>query len=250
MPYDDIVKGYEVSRGEHVIVEPEELEAIDPGPARTIQIEDFIDLDAVDPVYFRKTYHLMPADEGAARPYRLLHQAMADAARAAVGRFVMRGKEHLAAIRPAEHVLVLETLFFADEVRDPADLDEMALLENASAPSDRELRAAADLIDSLTTDWDPERYGDTYRERVLELVQRKAEGEEVVTEEESEEPAQVIDLMEALEKSIAQTKGRHSHRDYDAMTVDELYEEAQRRDLGGRSKMSRDELVTALRRTS
>lgn len=249
VPYDDIVKGYEVSRGKHVIVEPEQLEAVEPGPARTIEVEDFIYLDAVDPLYFQTAYHLMPADEGAARPYRLLHQAMADAGRVAVGRFVMRGKQHLATIRPAGQVLVLETMFFADEVRDPTNLDEMGLLGKGSAPSDRELRAAADLIESLTTDWDPERYGDTYREQVLELVQRKAEGQDIVVEDREEERAPVIDLMEALEKSIEQTKGRQARRDYDAMTMDELYEEAQRRDLSGRSKLARDDLVRALRRT-
>jgi DNA end-binding protein Ku len=248
--YDDIVKGYEASPGEHVIVEPEELEEIDPGQARTIEVEDFIHLDDVDPVYFQKTYHLMPVDEGASRPYRLLHQAMRDAGRAAIGRFVMRGKPHLAAVRPAGDVLVLETMFFADEVRDPTRLDEMALLDDGKPPSQRELKAAGELIESLTTDWDPQSYRDTHREQVLEVVQRKAEGEEIVTEDEAE-PAPVIDLMEALEKSLEQTRGRGgARRDYDSMSKEELYEEAQRRGIDGRSTMSRDELASALRRAS
>lgn len=246
VPYDDIVKGYEASGGEHVMVEPEELEEIDPGPARTIEVEDFIRLEDVDPVYFRKTYHLMPADEGGSRPYRLLHQAMTDAGRAAIGRFVMRSKQHLAAIRPAGDVLVLETMFFADEVRDPTRLDEMALARKGQPPSDRELKAAGDLIESLTAGWDPQRYRDTYRQQVLDVVQRKAEGEEIVTEGEGE-PAPVIDLMEALEKSLKQTRGRGgARRDFGSMSKEELYEEAQRRGIEGRSKMSRDELVSAL----
>jgi DNA end-binding protein Ku len=144
---------------------------------------------------------------------------------------------------------VLETMFFADEVRDPTRLDEMALVRESQPPADRELKAADDLIESLTTGWDPQRYRDTYREQVLEVVQRKAEGEEVVTEDEGE-PAPVIDLMEALEKSLEQTRRRGTRRDYGSMSKEELYEEAQRRGIEGRSKMSRDELASALRRAS
>lgn len=272
VPYEDIVKGYEVRPGEHVIVEPEELDAVDPGPRRTIEVEDFVDIDAIDPVHFNRSYYAAPGDQAAARAYRLLTRAMADTGRAAIGRFVLRSKQHLAALHPSRRMLVLETLFFADEVRDPAQLEEMGWLEEGPAPSERELSAATELIDSLTRDWDPARYRDTYREQVLELVQRKVEGEEVVTEEE-EEPAPVVDLMEALERSLQQTGGRSRRRpggsgrpggkrggprrrtggtgtDYGSMTKDQLYEEAQRHGIAGRSKMSRDQLVSAVRKAS
>lgn len=257
VPYEDVVKGYEVASGEHVIVEPDELEAVEPKKTRSIDIEDFIDLDAVDPVYFQKTYHLAPANEAAAKPYELLRRTMTDADRVGVARFVMRSKEYLAAIRPADGVLVLETMFFADEVRDPAEISELGYVDDDIELRDRELAAAAQLVESLTAEWDPSRYEDTYRARVLELIEQKAAGESVVTET-PEEPPQVIDLMAALERSVNEAKGRRTAGGGDGragsagdglgdMTREELYEEAQRRDVPGRSKMSKDELVEALR---
>ncbi|CAN5675294.1 Ku protein [soil metagenome] len=201
--YDDIVKGYEVDKGRHVLVSPEELESVEPGRSHTIEIEDFVDLDRIDPVYYEKTYYLAPAKgAGAEKSYALLRRAMEDANKVAVARFVLRTKQYLAAIRPARGVLVLETMFFADEVRDPQrDIDDVP--GDDVELGERERRIAGQLIESLTSDWEPERYHDTYRERVLELVGRKAEGEEVVVEAAAAEGGEVVDLMAALEASVA-----------------------------------------------
>ncbi len=201
--YDDIVKGYEVDKGRHVLVSPEELESVEPGRSHTIEIEDFVDLDRIDPVYYEKTYYLAPAKgAGAEKSYALLRRAMEDANKVAVARFVLRTKQYLAAIRPARGVLVLETMFFADEVRDPQrDIDDVP--GDDVELGERERRIAGQLIESLTSDWEPERYHDTYRERVLELIGRKAEGEEVVVEAAAAEGGEVVDLMAALEASVA-----------------------------------------------
>lgn len=267
--YEDIVKGYEVSKGDYVIVEPEELEAVEPHKSRSIEIEDFIDLEEIDPIYFQKTYFLAPADDSAAKPYQLLRTAMEDAARVGIARFVMRTKEYLAAIRSSDGLLLLETMFFSDEVRDPHDIEEIAVLDGKVDVTDRERRAATQLIDSLSTKWEPDRYRDTYRERVLELIERKAQGEEIVTERPAA-PPQVVDLMAALEASVQEARqGRQPSRQrpepertdggrpdgrrpgrYAGMSKEELYEEAQRRDVPGRSKMSKEELVDALQEAS
>lgn len=249
--YDDIVKGYEIRPGEHVIVEQEELEAVEPGRSRSVEIEDFVDLASVDPVHFDRTYYLAPADEGAARPYRLLQTVLDDAGKVGVARFAMRGKQHLAAVRPLDGVLAIETMHFADEVRDPTALDGIDLVE-AVEVGDRELDAARQLVDSLSTEWDPEEYEDTYRQRVLELVERKAEGESVVVDEPEESGGQVLDLMAALEASVSEAKQRRAGAtgEFDGMTRDELYEEAQRRDIDGRSSMSKPELLRALKQAS
>lgn len=264
--YKSIVKGYELEDGSHVLITPEELEAVEPGRSRTIDIEDFIDLDDVDPVYFDKTYHLAPADQAAAKPYALLREAMKESNRVAIARFVMRAKQSLAAIRVASaddeagDVLVLETMHFGDEVRSPADIRELKVLRDGVEVSDRERAAATSLIESLTSDWDPSRYTDTYRERVLDLVARKAEGERIVTEKAEEPKASVTDLMAVLEASVNEARQKRGESpngkpaapsgkaktDYASMSKDELYEEAQRRDIDGRSKMTKDELVAAL----
>jgi DNA end-binding protein Ku len=260
--YDDVVKGYEIRPGEYVMVETEELDSVDPGRSRAIEIEDFIELDDVDPVYFQKTYHVVPSDEGAARPYRLLARTLAEASRVGIARFVMRGKQYLAAIRTKDDGLVLETMFFPDEVRSAGDLPEMEAAEGVEV-SDREIAAARQLVDSLTSEWDPSRYHDTYREQVLDLLERKAEGETISTEAPEEPSGNVLDLMSALEASIERARGERSRGtgsgsasgnarpgDLRSMTRDELYEEAQRRDIDGRSKMTKDELVDALQRAS
>ena len=251
--YDDIVKGYEIRPGEHVVVEKEELEQVEPGRTRAIEIEDFIDLADVDPVYFDKTYHLVPSDEGAARPYDLLTRTLDEVGRVGIARFVMRGTQHLAAIRSQGDALVLETMYFPDEVRSATDHPEMEAVEGAEA-SDREIAAARQLVDSLTSEWDPSRYHDTYRERVLELLHRKAEGESIVSEPREEPSDNVVDLMSALEASIERARGERSTPGTAAssggrlrdMTREELYEEAQKRHIDGRSKMSKDELIDAL----
>lgn len=258
--YDDIDKGYEVKKGEYVIVTPEELEAVEPGRTKSIEIEDFIELQDIDPVYFKSTYIVAPANEDAARPYRVLQAAMEHSGRAAIARFVMRSKQHLAVVRPIDGRLVLETLYFSDEVRLAEDIRELGYLEGTSTPSDKELKMAEQLLDSLTTDWEPERYEDTYRERVLELIEAKAKGDAIVTDKD-EEAAPVIDLMAALEASVKRAKeGRSAATggassssasssegsDLETMSKDELYEVAQRLEIPGRSKMGKDELIAAI----
>lgn len=205
----DIVRGREVSKGDYVLVTDEELAAIDPGRSRTIDIDDFADLAGIDPIYFQKTYYLAPRDEGAARAYALLHRAMADTGTAGIATFVMHGKEHLAAIRAGEAgVLTLETMYFADEVRDPRE--EIEDLPEARAPGGRELRIAKQLIDSMTIDWSPDNYEDTYRERVEDLIERKRRGEEIVTEAAPPEESGVVDLADALRRSMQANRRRPS----------------------------------------
>lgn len=276
VPMRDIVKAYEVTKGEYVKVEAEELEAVQPGRSHTIEVEDFVDLDEIDPVYFRRSYYVTPKDTGR-RAYWLLHAAMAEAGRVAIGRFVMRTKEYLVAVRPTDLGLILETMYFADEVRDPADLN----FGEPTQPAERELETALRLVDSLTTEWEPAVYADTYREQVLELIERKAKGEEIVATGERE-PAPVSDLMAALEASVQQAGGRQSSRKpaaarqapaaaptegdggakggarrarrseppLEELSRDELYERAADAGVEGRSKMTKAQLVKALRKNS
>ena len=249
VPYQKIVKGYELDDGRMVIVTPDDLDAVAPEQNRVIEIEDFVALDDIDPVYFENTYYLAPDGKAAAKAYALLVHAMEGAGKVAVGRFVMRSKQYLAAIRPRDGLLVLETLYFADEVRGRDDVGDIPDTD----VSDRELKIADQLIDSLTVDWDPERYEDTYREQVLDLIRRKAEGEEIVAAP-APKQAKVVDLMAALEASLEASKGRSrsgggraKQPDYDSMSKTELYDLAQDRDLPGRSGMTKDELADALR---
>jgi DNA end-binding protein Ku len=202
VPWDDIVKGYEISPDQYVIVTPEELEALDPKKTKTIDIEEFVDLDEIDPLYYDHPYYLLPG-QGAAKPYKLLTDAMKDANKVAIARVVIRTKEQLVAIRPLGEVLAMATMNFADEVVDPDSFDE--------APGDevdttkRELDMARQLIESLTAEFDPAKYHDEYREAVLKLIEQKAEGKEVVLQP-VEEPERVPDLMAALEASLAAAK--------------------------------------------
>lgn len=253
VPYADIVKGYELDDGRYVVVTPEELEAVEPGRSRTIDIEDFVDLDELDPVHFEKSYYLAPAGKEAAKPYELLRTALERSNKVAIARFVLRTKQYLAAVRSNGRVLVLETMFFPDEVRNPESV--IGDLPSDVELRDREIAMAEQLIESLTTSWDPDRYHDTYRERVLDLIESKAKGEEVVVEEE-ERPAEVVDLMEALQASLEKARGgdtdgsraasRSPRPDRSTRSRSELYEEAQERDIPGRSSMSKDELAKAL----
>jgi DNA end-binding protein Ku len=199
--FDDIVKGYELAKGKYVMLTPEELATADPGRSRTIDIEDFVSLSDIDPVLFEKSYYLAPGrTAGADKPYALLLKAMHDAGKVAIARFVMRDKQYLAAIRPLDHVLVLETLYFDDEVRDPKDIPGVPVKVSLS---ERELEIADRLIDSLTTEWDPAKYSDTHREKVLALIRKKGKGQEIDTSEPEEETAEVLDLMAALEASLS-----------------------------------------------
>ena len=210
VPWEKIVKGYEVSKGKFVTIEPEELEAFQPKATRTIDIEDFVELDQIDPVFYDHPYYLAP-DTGATKAYRLLVDAMKESGRVAIARIVLRSKEHLVAIRPRDDVLTMETMLFADEVVPPDTLDEVR--DDAKAKTTkRELDMARQLIESLSGDFEPDKYRDEYRDRVLELIERKAEGEEVVLEAPPEEPRKVPDLMAALEASIAAAKRQGGER--------------------------------------
>jgi DNA end-binding protein Ku len=258
--YDDIVKGAEVEKGRYVIVTPDELEAVQPGKSRTIEIEDFVDLADIDPIAWNRTYYLGPDGEQAARPYRLLLDAMRDTGHVAIARFVMRDKQYLATIRPLEDVLALETMFFADEIRSLAGIDGVPVEADVD---DRQLGIAEQLITSMATKWDPTNYRDTYHERVLELIERKAQGEDVVVEPEQEETAAVSDLMDALQRSVEAARTRREERgdrgaktsadgeeaeDLEKLSKDDLYERATQADVSGRSKMTKDELIAALTR--
>src|SRR5881275_1924452 len=193
VPYENLVKGYEISPEEYVVVTQEELDALEPQKTKTIDIEDFVDLDEIDPLYYDHPYYLLP-DKSAAKPYRLLHQAMVEANRVAVARVVIRSKEQLVAIRPVDGVLAMSTMNFADEIV-PTDAFDEPTAEDAETTK-REVDMARQLIDSLSTDWEPGKYHDTYRERVLEMIEKKAEGEEIVLQP-VEEPKEVPDLMAA-----------------------------------------------------
>jgi DNA end-binding protein Ku len=202
----EIVRAREVGKNDYVLVSDDELQAVEPGRSRTIEITDFVDLAEIDPIYYQKAYFLGPQDDRAARSYALLHRAMSDIGRAAIATFVMHGKQYLVAIRAAEDVLALETMYFADEVRNPRDVIDG--LPAAERVQPRELTIARQLIESMTASWDPGSYRDTYRERVDDLIQRKRRGEEVITEGAPPEESNVTDLMEALRRSAEQMRGR------------------------------------------
>jgi DNA end-binding protein Ku len=199
--YEDVIKGYEVDRDRFVMVSPEELEALRPEQSRTIEIEHFVNLQDIDPVHFEKSYYLAPQrGVGAEKPYGLLLAAMERSGRVGVARFVLRSKEYLAAIRPVRGMLGLETMFFDDEVRTSEEIDNVPV---AIEPAPRELQVAMRLIELLVTEWDPARYQDTYRQRVMELIEGKLEAEDVhVPEPEPRASSGIPDLMAALKASV------------------------------------------------
>jgi DNA end-binding protein Ku len=200
VPYEEIVKGFEISPDRYVMITPEELDALDPKKTRTIDIEDFVDLDEIDPLYYEHPYYLVP-DTGAAKAYKLLLEALRETNKVAIARVVIRSKEYLTAIRPAGDVLTMETMLFADELIDPNQIEEVPDADVRA--TEREVGMARQLIESQATDFDPTRYRDEYRERVLELIEQKAEGREIALQPEPEEPTAVPDLMAALEASLA-----------------------------------------------
>jgi len=207
VPYEEIVKGYEISPEQYVVVTRDELEEIDPKRTRAVEIQDFVDLDDIDPIYFDHPYYLGP-DKGAEKAYALLVKAMSDAKKVAIARFVLRNREHLAAVRPSGNVLTMATMRFPDEVVAPDELGEDVVPQNGRKLDKREVDMAKQLIDSLTSDFDPGKYRDEYREELLALIDRKAKGE-AVTGPVSEEPkpTKAPDLMAALEESLAAVRG-------------------------------------------
>jgi len=208
VPYGEIVKAFEITPDRYVPLNKDELAAMAPEKTRAIEVQDFVDLDQIDPIYFDSPYYLGPA-EGAEKAYSLLAKAMRESGKVAIARFVFRNKEHLAALRPSDGVLTLTTMRFADEVVSPSELEDV-LPASEQKVVKKEVEMAEQLIDSLTTEFDPDAYRDEYREQLLALIERKAEGKDVLTAPETEEPqpTKAPDLMSALEESIAAVKGR------------------------------------------
>ncbi len=223
VPFGEIVKGYELSSGNWVIVTDDDMAQLMPEQNRLIELEEFVDLDEIDPVYFSGSYWAAPAD--AAKPYALLATALETANKVGLGRFVMRSKQHLVVVRSVETKLMLSVMVWADEVNAPEVIPGMDKPADVEL-SKKELAMASSLIDSLTEAFDPEKYADTYREAVLELIERKADGEETpVTVPSDDGDDKVIDLMAALEASVAAAKkARKAPKDAD--TVDDADEPA------------------------
>jgi DNA end-binding protein Ku len=208
--WDDLEKGYEISPGQYVVVSNEELEALDPEATHTVDIEDFVALDEIDPLYFDTSYYLVP-DAPGVKPYRLLLDAMTESGRVGIGSVVLRTKQYLCAVRPLGDALVLTTMNYADEVSSTEDLE--GLPGPGAEPSSREMKVAKQLIDSLTAKFEPDKYHDSYREEVLALIEAKAQGQEVVSEPPPEKAAPVVDLMSALEASLAAVKEKGDTED-------------------------------------
>ena len=212
VPYEEITHGYELEDGNQVIVSGLELQAIEPRKTRTIDIEQFVDLEDVDPIYFDHPYFLVPAssDDGAARAYRLLSEVMGKTERAALGRFVMRAREYLAIIRAREGGLTLTTMLFADEIRPTKDVN--AATQKAHKPTRRELEVAVALIEELSCEFEPEKYKDEYRARLKRVVARKRKGETITAPEKRDEPSPPSDLLDALERTLEEMKQGGSGR--------------------------------------
>jgi DNA end-binding protein Ku len=209
VPDDHIVKGFEVSKERYIVVDPDELEPFIPAATKTVELEEFVDLEEIDPVFYDNAYYMAPGTTP--KPYVLLARAMEEAGKVAIGRFVMRNKQYTAAIRAEEGRLIMSTLAYADEVVDPATIDELQGIDQVDV-SAKEVAMAESLVDSLTAAFEPEKYRDEYREQVLDLIQIKADGQAFELPEAAVEKPKVIDLMAALEASVAaakQARGRH-----------------------------------------
>lgn len=201
---DEIVKGYEISPDHYVIVSQDELEALYPKASRSIDIQDFVLLEQIDPIFFEQSYYLVP-DKGAGKAYSLLLEAMRQSEKVAIAKMVLRNKQHLTTIRPNGRALTLSTMHFADEIISQEHLEDLP--SEDAKPEKRELTVALQLVESLSTDFNPVKYHDEYREKVLEMIEKKAEGQELVTQQPAVEPgAKVIDLMAALEASLSAIK--------------------------------------------
>jgi DNA end-binding protein Ku len=195
---EDIVRGFEIEKGRYVPLEDEDLDRLDIELTKSIDICDFVDLEEIDPIYFRKAYYLLP-DEGAEKPYLLLVRALEETGKVAIAKVVIRNKQHLAAVRPVDGRLVLETMYYADEVRKPEEVKIKGELRGA------EVDMAKTLVENLSAPFDPEKYDDTYRKELLDLLRAKAKGKKL-PEPAEEEEAEVVDLMAALRESVERTK--------------------------------------------
>jgi DNA end-binding protein Ku len=196
---DDVVRGFEIEKGRYVPIEDEDLDRLDIELTHSIDILDFVDLEEIDPIYYRKAYYLLPQD-GAEKPYRLLVRALEETEKVGIAKVVIRNKQHLAAVRPYEDVLLLETMYYSDEVRKPERVDG-----SGTRVQKAEVEMAKSLVENLSDDFDPKKYDDTYRKELLGLIRAKAKGAEL-PEPAEEEEAEVVDLMAALRESVEETK--------------------------------------------
>jgi DNA end-binding protein Ku len=201
---DDVVRGFEIEKGKYVPIEDEDLDRLDIELTHSIDICDFVDLDEIDPIYYRKAYYLLPQD-GAEKPYRLLVRALDETAKVGIAKVVIRNKQHLAAVRPYDNVLLLETMYYADEVRKPERVNGRVRVQKA------EVDMAKSLVENLSDDFDPKKYDDTYRKELLALIRKKAKGAKL-PEPQEEEEAEVVDLMAALRESVEETKKGRQRR--------------------------------------
>jgi DNA end-binding protein Ku len=215
VPYDEITHSYELDDGKRVIIDDDELEAIEPRRTRTIDIEQFVDLADVDPIYFDHPYFLVPSssDDGAARAYRLLVDVMDKTERAALGRFVMRAKEYLTIVRVRDGVLTLTTMVFASAVRPTKDVE--AATQKTHKPTRKQLDAAVAVIEELSTEWDPTSYKDRYRARLKRVVDRKRKGQTIKAPDPPQEPEEAPDLMAALEQTLEEMRGSDGKKSSD-----------------------------------
>jgi DNA end-binding protein Ku len=248
VPFEEVGHGYELDSGKEVVLSDEELSAAAPRKTRTIDIEAFVDLADVDPVYFDHPYFLLPEGEaeGTRRAYQLLVDVMQSTERAALGRFVLRTKEYLVAVRVRDDLLSLTTMRFHDEVRPTKPVPG-----GGRKPAKERLDRAVTLIEAMSVDWDPASYEDRYRERLLEVIERKKKGKRITVPDDQDEPSPIPDLMAALERSLAQAQGKGDGASADgddlaALSRDELYDRAQDAGVKGRSSMSKEQLVDAL----
>jgi DNA end-binding protein Ku len=201
---DDVVRGFEIEKGRYVPIEDEDLDRLDIELTHSIDICDFVDLEEIDPIYFRKAYYLLPQD-GAEKPYRLLVRALDETGKVGIAKVVIRNKQHLAALRSYDGVLVLETMYYADEVRKPEKVNGKARLQKA------EVEMAKSLVENLSDSFKPDKYDDTYRKELLDLIRAKAKGAKL-PEPQEEEEGEVADLMEALRASVEETKKGRTRR--------------------------------------
>jgi DNA end-binding protein Ku len=201
VPYQDIIRGYEYEKDRYVVLEEEELDSIPVESSRTIDIDQFVDITEIDPIYFQKTYYLVPEEAGV-KAYALLREALADNSKVGIAKVSFREKEHLATIRVSDHVIVLETMYWPDEIRKAA-FEE---LDKAVKVRPQEVQMARSLIENLTGEWDPDQYGDEYRQALIELIEKKVAGEEIEYVAPPEEAPKVVDLMDALRASVEATK--------------------------------------------
>lgn len=249
VPYEEIVAGYEIEKDEYVMLTDEELSAAQPEKTKTIDIDEFVQIDQVDPIYYDHPYFLAPTGgEGASRAYELLRQVMEREGRVALGRFVLRNREYLAAIRPRGGRLTLTTMVFDDELRPTGPVRD--LVNGAKAPK-REVDAAVELIEAMSGDWDPTKYEDRHRKRLRAVIEAKGEGQKIEPIDDGEAPAAVPDLMAALEATLAKARGDDKPRAGDGagdkrQTKEELLDRAKKLEIEGRSKMTKDELAEAI----